>query len=93
MSAESEKAASEKLIQFLNEKWGGRPCPMCSKGPWEVQGKIFQLNEFSQGNLVLGGPILPVVPVSCTNCGYTVLVNALLTGVLEKPASPPEKPK
>lgn len=92
MTTDEEKARSEKLIKFLNEKWGSRACPMCKGGPWEVQGKIFQLMEFSGGGLVVGGPIIPVVPVSCSNCGHTVLVNALLAGALQKPAAEGEKP-
>lgn len=92
MTTDEEKVASDKLIKFLNEKWGDRACPMCNKGPWEVQGKIFQLSEFSGGGLVVGGPLIPVVPVSCSNCGHTVLVNALISGTLQRPAKAQEKP-
>jgi len=45
--------------------------------------KIFQLSEFHEGNLVVGGPLIPVIPVTCTNCGNTVLVNALISGALK----------
>ena len=38
--------------------------------------------EFNQGNLVLGGQLVPVVPVVCNNCGNTVLVNAILAGLI-----------
>lgn len=69
---------SEKVIKFLNEKWQGRVCPMCGSGPWNVQNKTFQLTEFHQGSFVIGGPLIPVVPVSCVNCGHTVLVNAII---------------
>jgi hypothetical protein len=77
---------TDAVIAFLNSKWGNRSCPMCSKGPWSVQDRVFQLNEFHQGNLVVGGPLIPVIPVSCGNCGHTVLVNAIIAGVL--PAEP-----
>jgi hypothetical protein len=36
------------------------------------------------GGLVLGGEnrVLPVVPFTCLNCGYTLLVNALISGAI-----------
>ncbi len=79
---------TDAVIAFLNSKWGDRSCPMCNSGPWNVQDRIFQLNEFHQGNLVVGGPLIPVIPVSCGNCGHTVLVNAIISGAL--PAEPPQ---
>jgi hypothetical protein len=79
-----EKDDSEKLIKFLNEKWQGRPCPMCQFGRWSVQDKIFELREFHGGSLVVGGtPIIPVIPVTCGNCGNTILINAITTGVVK----------
>jgi len=82
---------SEKVIAFLSERWGNRACPMCGKGPWSVQDKIFQLSEFHQGSLVVGGPLIPVVPVTCGNCGNTVLVNALISGGMQPELPTAEK--
>lgn len=56
---------------------------MCGANAWAVQDKVFQLNEFSSGSLVIGGPLVPVVPVTCTNCGNTVLVNAIIAGAVQ----------
>lgn len=78
------KIEPEKVIEHLKAKWGGKPCPMCGSGPWNVQNSTFQLSEFSEGNLVIGGPVIPVVPVICGNCGYVTLVNAIVAGV-QKP--------
>jgi hypothetical protein len=46
--------------------------------------------EYNEGGFVVGGPIIPVIPVICGNCGNTVLVNAILSGVME-PSAPPGK--
>lgn len=81
--------SSEKAISFLEKKWGVKPCPMCGKGPWNVQDKIFQLSEYHSGTLVVGGPLIPVIPVSCTNCGHTVLVNAIIAGAVQPDGSVP----
>lgn len=60
-----DKKDSDQIINFLNEKWKGRPCSMCGVGKWSVQDKIFELREFHGGGLVVGGsPIIPVLPVT-----------------------------
>jgi len=82
---------SKGVIDFLALKWQNRNCPMCGGGPWEVQEKTFQLNEFHNGNFVVGGPLIPIIPVTCTNCGHTVLVNAIVAGVLSPEAETQEK--
>jgi len=73
-------------IAHLQEKWEGKPCPMCGVGNWNVNNSTFQLTEFNQGNMIIGGPVVPVIPVVCNNCGNTILVNAITAGVI-KPES------
>lgn len=83
---------TENFIQHLNTTWGEKPCPMCGSNNWTVSDKIYELREFHDGNLVIGsGPIYPVIPVSCNNCGNSVFVNALISGAIEKPTSEPNK--
>lgn len=86
------KFNSEKFLSHLKEKWGGRPCPLCGIGNWNVSDSVYELREFHDGNLVLGsGPIVPVVPVTCSNCGNTIMVNALLSGAVEQPKTKEDK--
>ena len=76
------KIDTDQLIQHLQEKWQDRPCPMCNARKWNIQSKAFELREYYGGDLVIGrGPIIPVIPIICTNCGNTVLVNSLVAGV------------
>jgi hypothetical protein len=80
-----------KLIAHLTEKWGvNSQCPMCKGQEFSVGDRAYQLTEYHQGNLVMGGPVVPLVPIVCTNCGNTLLVNAILSGVvaLVKPPTP-----
>ena len=56
---------------------------MCGIGGWNVQDSTYQLLEFNQGSLVIGGPVIPVIPIVCNNCGNTLLVNAIIAGVLK----------
>ncbi len=89
---------SDKMLSYLQEKWGDRQCPMCGKGPLTVQDKVFQLTEFHHGSLVMGGPLVPIVPVVCNNCGNTILVNAIIAGAIQLPSPaaetvPPSQPQ
>ena len=75
---------SEKFIEHLKGKWGARKCPMCNSGNFNVSENVFELREYKGGGLILGGaPIVPVVPVTCMNCGNTILVNSLVSGVTD----------
>lgn len=85
--------SSEAALVFLQKKWGNKACPMCGTGQWAVQDNVYQLTEYHSGNVVLGGPIVPVIPVSCANCGNTVLVNAIIAGAVKPDGSQPEAKK
>jgi hypothetical protein len=72
------------VLAHLTQKWANRPCPMCEKTAWSIEGSSFELREFNHGNMIVGGPVIPIIPVVCTNCGNTVLVNAILAGAVER---------
>ena len=65
---------------------------MCGEASWNVQEQVFQLTAFREGAMVLGGAVVPVIPVTCGNCGNTVFVNAIMAGVVA-PASSDTKEK
>jgi len=79
-----EKFNSQNAIKHLQEKWGNKACPMCGQNNWTVSDNLFELREFQGGNIILGsGPIIPVFPVTCNNCGNTVLVNGIVSQVIQ----------
>lgn len=72
---------ADKLVAHLKEKWGSRPCPMCNVNKWNVSGDIYDLRKHADANsIVVGGPVVPVFPITCTNCGNTILINAVAAG-------------
>lgn len=76
------KINTERLIQHLQEKWEAQPCPMCGARQWNVQDKSFELREFHSGDFVVGSSsVIPVIPVICSDCGNTILVNSLIADV------------
>ena len=82
-----KKPTAQEAIDYLNSKWKNQTCPMCGSRTWNVTDKVFELREFNDGNLVLGGPggsVYPVIPVTCGNCGNTIFVSALSTGLIKE---------
>jgi len=76
---------AKQFIEYLQAKWGGKSCPMCGKTDWSIMGRVYELREYGETGLVLGGnTIVPIVPVLCKNCGNTVLVNAIIAGLVDR---------
>jgi hypothetical protein len=74
----------DRLVGFMNHRLrAAMPCQLCgTPGPWTVSDNIWEVREFSSGGLKVGGPIYPVLAVTCTTCGNTLFVNAIVAGVL-----------
>jgi len=74
-----------ELRAYLEHKWGPVSCQMCRQGTWVIGNSLFELREYHGGAVVFGGaPIVPIIPITCSNCGHTVLINALVAGLLKK---------
>jgi len=59
-------------------------CQICGHDTWLVNDVVFELREFTGGqlNTVNDSKLFPVVPLSCSTCGNTHLLNALILGIL-----------
>ena len=67
-------------------------CPACQqRGTLSVMPTLMELREFHGGDFVLGGsPIVPLAVLTCNNCGNTILINALVVGLLDEQTEPAE---
>lgn len=74
-----------KVINFIQTKWHNKMCPMCQNSNWSVSDQVFEMREFNGGNLVISGDssIIPVIPITCSNCGNIIFVNAILAGLVK----------
>lgn len=72
-----------KLDKFLSTLASPR-CSLCGRSQWNANTKLFYLGEYNKDALVLGGPVYPVLPITCTHCGNTLFINALVAGLLEQ---------
>ncbi len=75
-----------KLVESINEHWPTpQECVLCHHTEWALSDTIFELRDFDYGNFTIGGtPIFPVIPMSCTTCGNSILLNAIIYGLIDQ---------
>lgn len=79
-----------KVRAWVVEKWGkgnadNLPhCPMCGEDniTWINPITMYTPMAMEGERTLSGGPIMPLLPVICSNCGHTVFVNGILAGIL-----------
>lgn len=78
------KINEEKLLSKLKKLWINRQCPICNNTNWGIDNRIVTpMNVGENHSIFIGGPISPLIPVTCDKCGYTVFINGLKIDVLE----------
>jgi hypothetical protein len=66
-----DKQRQEEIIKVLQEKGASGSCPRCSNLQFEVIGEAMIPLAPPRGSFWgPGAPEIPVILVSCTNCGY-----------------------
>ena len=86
------EAQHAKLNSFVQSKW--KPpytCSCCGANNWNITQEVYQLTTFAGGAMIVGGPIVPLAPVTCNNCGNTILLNALIAGIVDPQPKKEEK--
>ena len=78
------KVNRSKIDEIIKKKWI-HGCPMCGGKNWTLDEKMMvtpiQLNE--DRSYRFDGKILPLTPLICQNCGYTLFMNTLVVGALD----------
>jgi hypothetical protein len=83
---------NERAADWVADKWRNPLCPVCQQNVWQI-GDLVELRPFTGGDLVLGGPLYPMLQVICGNCAHTVLFNAVLAGIVGPETQPEDLPK
>jgi predicted nucleic-acid-binding Zn-ribbon protein len=97
--ASGKLTAAEKqlAIDWINRHWRGRSqaCPICGNTNWTLADHLVQPTTVgAQNALILGGTSYPVVMIISPTCGYTMLFNAVIMGLVPQahpPTVPPEE--
>ena len=72
-----------KTQEWVETKWNHGPCPVCQTNSYSAGDDLTEIRSFSGGDLVIGSAgVYPLFPVTCNNCGYTLLINALVAGIV-----------
>lgn len=76
-----------RVNEHLDAKWTEpRKCPICGHEDWRVNDRLLQLFEFDAVDrlIMAGGVVCPLVTITCSNCGYTILFSAVTVGLVDK---------
>ena len=80
------KEQTDLIISKLNNfKDKRQPCSVCGGCQWIINDTIFEVREFNMGDMVIGGAnsaVMPMVSISCVNCGHTRFLSAIKLGVI-----------
>ena len=88
-----EQVDMRELVAWLNSQWiGPKICPICKQNKWNISDKPVEVRQFQGGGLVVGGQVYPLIAITCTVCGYTLLINAIVAGLLKPEAKEPPGP-
>jgi hypothetical protein len=72
----------QKALQWITQHWGAAGCPFHGPTNWQIDNHLAQVPVYSARSFLVGGPVYPLIVVTCAICGFTVFVNALRAGVL-----------
>jgi|GEM_PF-1585364 hypothetical protein len=84
---------NKRLAEWIRTKWKHGPCPVCQEnnfGPGADIAFLIPVQGSDSGMQATPprGPYL-FVPILCGNCGYSMLINANLAGLMGPPPIPP----
>jgi hypothetical protein len=71
-----DETKRRQVAAWIESKWTTSQCPFHGATTWELGGVLAQVPEFTP-SLTRGGQVYPVFVLTCTECGYSVLVNAI----------------
>lgn len=70
--AELSEKDKQRIADELTKRGATRACPRCGQSQFTVLDGYFNhpIQGELSGNLVIGGPSIPVAVVVCNNCGF-----------------------
>ena len=83
------KANAEKLQAWLQEKCLLFVCAGCGQRQWNADEMIGSLMMGNGGHVnIARAELAGFIPLTCLNCGYTVLFSATVIGIAPKGSRP-----
>jgi len=81
----SNKVDLEKVSAWIRNKWSTQECPLCKHQKFKVGSIEFEMKEFKGSEIsvseMFSGAYVPLVLVTCSNCGYIIPLSAVVLGI------------
>ena len=78
-----ETIDTHRALDWLNDRWSqSKNCPICDSSKWEVGSQLVEVKVFTRKDFLPGTPVRALVIVTCSNCGYTILFDAVAAGIV-----------
>lgn len=61
---------ADKIISALAVKGVNKPCPRCGYAQFGVVAETMVQIQPTSGEIIFGGPVIPVAILGCNNCGF-----------------------
>ena len=87
--------AMRRIIEAIQAKMGGQTahCTICGNNTWGVDGYVATVLGDGPLEIRISGNVLPMVALSCRNCGNTNFLNLLVLGLGDLVKAAPDGPK
>lgn len=86
---EAQEAA---IFRWFGDKWPDPACAVCGERAWAANPRLGQIPNLAPPAQERGRTV-PIVVITCFNCGHTVSVNAIVAGVVASDDEPEEPEK
>lgn len=74
----------QRIISAIQARAPQASCPFCHRGPFTLVDRYLSLSlSETAGAVVLGGSVLPIVSLVCSNCGHTQMFNLIVLGLAD----------
>ena len=81
--ATAKRVDMDQAKAWIDEHWTGqKTCPICNSTGWFMGDVVGEVREMHPNNLI-SGSFYPLIVISCRTCGYTLLFNAMVGGLVE----------
>jgi hypothetical protein len=79
---QSQKTLFEKFSNWWDEKgWKMPNCPISGGQNWILAGRLVEFRPY-QDYFKAPDTVYPAFMITCQDCGYTIFINAAITGIV-----------
>lgn len=73
----------QKIGDEIRKRLKNYKCVLCDNTTWNLEPFMVTISISSDLSVRIGGEILPLVPITCSNCGNTHFLNLVTLGLLD----------